>query len=166
MDRNNVILVDEFDNEVGVQEKMKAHQEGNLHRAISVLIFNKKGELLIQKRAKTKYHSPNLWSNTVCTHPQKDELTKEAAERRLQEELGFTCTLAFTFSFIYKVSLENGLIEHEFDHVFYGRYDGLIYPNPSEVSEVKWVNLEWLKEDIKLNPMIYTEWFKLLIVKI
>lgn len=166
VNRDKVILVDEFDNPIGVQEKLAAHEEGNLHRAISVLIYNKKGEILLQKRAKSKYHSPSLWSNAACTHPQENEESIDAAKSRLYEELGFTCDLEFLFSFTYKTEFENGLIEHEFDHVFWGEYDGKMNINPLEASEVKYVKMNWLKKDIKENPRKYTDWFKILFNKI
>lgn len=166
MKRNKVILVDEFDNQIGIQEKMKAHEAGNLHRAISVLIYNEKGEMLLQKRADSKYHSPALWSNAACTHPQENEKPIDAAMARLHEELGFTIDLDFMFSFIYKAEFSNNLIEYEFDHVFKGVYEGDMNLNPEEVSEVKYVTLDWLKQDISNNPKSYTEWFKILLEKI
>lgn len=166
MKRNKVILVDEFDNQIGVQEKIKAHEDGNLHRAISVLIYNSKGEMLLQKRADSKYHSPTLWSNAACTHPQENEKPIDAAKTRLSEELGFTCDLEFMFTFIYKAKFGNGLTEHEFDYVFKGVYEGNMNLNPKEVSKVKYVSIDWLKEDVIKNPTNYTEWFKILLQKL
>jgi len=163
-----VILVDEKDNEIGVEEKMKAHKEGKLHRAFSVLLFNKKGELLIQKRAKTKYHTPGLWSNTCCSHPGiSKDVFKEAA-KRLKEELGIDYNpkkLKEIFRFIYKVKVGN-LIENEFNHVIFGKFSGNPKPNRMEVEDWKWIEMKKLKKDIKENPKKYTPWFKLILDKL
>jgi len=120
-----VVLVDENDNEIGVEEKINAHRKGLLHRAFSIFVFNSKNELLLQKRAADKYHSGGLWSNTCCSHPRPGENLKDAAHRRLQEEMGFDCSLREVFSFLYKKSFDNGLTEHELDHVFFGKFDGI-----------------------------------------
>ena len=154
-----IICVDEKDKELGYIEKMDAHINGVLHRALSVFIFNEKNELLLQKRYSGKYHSPSLWTNTCCTHPNKNEDTAYAAKRRLQEEMGFSCDLKEVFSFIYYIKFDNNLIEHEFDHVFFGKYNGSINFNTNEVENYKWISLNELKKDIKLNPQIYTFWF-------
>lgn len=156
-----VILVDENDNQIGVEEKLKAHQNANLHRAFSIFVFNDKNELLLQQRALDKYHSGGLWTNTCCSHPRPKEETINAAERRLQEEMGFSCELSLVFSFKYKAIFDNGLTENEFDHVFVGKYDNEIVPNKIEVNAYKWVDLKWLEKDIKTNQEIYTVWFKI-----
>ena len=154
-----VILVDKKDEKVGIEEKIKAHQEGKLHRSFSIFIFNSKGELLIQQRAKSKYHSPLLWSNTCCSHPRPNEKLIEAAKRRLKEEMGVETDLKEIFSFIYRAKSREW-IEHEFDHVFLGKFDGNPKPNKKEVEDFKWINLPDLKKDIKEHPRKYTFWFK------
>ena len=155
-----VVLVDENDKVLGTKEKIQAHQEGLLHRAFSVLIFNEKNEMLIHKRAADKYHCGGLWTNACCSHPRLNEATIDAAKRRLTEEMGFTCDLKYIDSFIYKVSLNNGLTEHEFDHLYVGKYTGLIEANPKEVEGWKHVSLKEIKKDIEKQPEIYTFWFK------
>lgn len=162
-----VILVDKNDKEIGFDEKLKAHQNGGkLHRAFSIFIFNSKKELLLQKRAQGKYHSALLWTNTCCSHPRPAEVLSAAAHRRLKEEMGFDCDLSEKFSFIYKVDLENGLSENEFDHVFFGKFDVEPKPNPKEADSWQWIGLEELKQDIKQNPEKYTYWLKLSLNKI
>jgi len=161
-----VILVDENDNEIGTEEKMKAHQEGKLHRCFSIFVFNSKDELLLQKRAKSKYHSGGLWSNTCCSHPIPGEPIEKTVHQRLKEEMGFDCELKEIFSFTYKAKLDNNLFEHEYDHVFIGNFDGKPTPNPEEVDEWKWVDLEELKKGIQENPDNYTYWFKASIDKV
>ncbi|MBS3137230.1 isopentenyl-diphosphate Delta-isomerase [Candidatus Woesearchaeota archaeon] len=155
-----VILVNESDQQIGIEEKLKAHQLGLLHRAFSIFIFNKKKELLLQQRARTKYHSPLLWTNTCCSHPMPGESTAQAAHRRLHEELGFDCNLKESFTFLYKTEFDNGLIEHEFDHVFIGYYDQQIVPNKQEIESVKWISLENLKDDIQKNQEKYSYWLR------
>ncbi len=155
-----VILVDENDNEIGVEEKIKAHEKGKLHRAFSIFIFNSKGEMLIHKRAENKYHSPGLWTNACCSHPRPKESLEEATKRRLMEEMGFNCSLKKAFSFIYKAKFDNGLTEHEFDHVFIGVCDVEPKPNANEVADWKWVKIDELLEDVKEHPEKYTVWFK------
>jgi isopentenyl-diphosphate Delta-isomerase len=155
-----VILVDRSDKQIGIEEKLKAHQEGKLHRAFSVFIFNSKKELLLQKRAEGKYHSSGLWTNTCCSHPRPGKDIKEEAEARLKEEMGIICKLEEKFSFIYKVKFENNLYEHEFDHVFFGKYNGLVKPRKEEVSSYKWVSLKELEKEINKNPEKYTFWLK------
>lgn len=155
-----VILVDENDNKIDTEEKLKAHKKGLLHRAFSVFVFNNKNELLMQKRAERKYHSGGLWTNTCCSHPAPDESTENAAHRRLREEMGFDCRLKEVFSFTYKVSFGNGLIEHELDHVYVGKYNKDPKPNPKEVNDYKWISLENLKAGIENNPDKYTYWAK------
>ncbi|MFC2143188.1 isopentenyl-diphosphate Delta-isomerase [Candidatus Aenigmatarchaeota archaeon] len=154
-----VILVDENDNAIGEAEKMKAHEDGALHRAFSIFVFNSQGKLLLQQRAKHKYHCGGLWTNTTCSHPRSGEETKNAAHRRLKEEMGFDTDLEEVFSFIYKVKFDNGLHEHEFDHVFVGNWDGDPKINKEEVEDFKWINPEELKEDVMVNPDKYTYWF-------
>ncbi|MEG0774009.1 isopentenyl-diphosphate Delta-isomerase [Clostridium sp.] len=158
----NIIAVNEFDKEVGSIEKMEAHYKGILHRAFSILIFNSKNELLLQKRNVNKYHSPGLWTNTCCSHPRYGESLQEAIYRRLKEEMGFICDLKEIFNFVYKAELENNLFEHEFDHVFFGFYDGEVNINKDEADDFKWVSINEIKSDIKDNPEAYTYWFKVL----
>jgi isopentenyl-diphosphate delta-isomerase len=149
---DNVILVDTHDKPIGQMEKMEAHMRGELHRALSVLVFNTAGEILLQQRAFSKYHTPGLWSNTACSHPRPGEVSLEAATRRLAEEMGFTTSLNESFDFIYKAHFDNGLIEHEFDHVFFGIYDGVPDINPEEANDYKWVKPGWLMEDMRSTP--------------
>ncbi len=158
--KEKVILVNKADHEIGEAEKMKVHKEGLLHRAFSVFIFNSRDQLLLQRRSKTKYHSPSLWSNTCCSHPRPSENILEAAHRRLKGEMGFDCDIRKDFSFIYKVQFDGGLFEHEYDHVFVGTCDKEPVPNPEEVDECKWVSMDRLKRDIRNNPEHYTYWFK------
>jgi isopentenyl-diphosphate delta-isomerase len=161
----NVILVDTNDTPVGQMEKLKAHLKGELHRALSVLVFNNDGEILLQQRAFSKYHTPGLWSNTCCSHPRPGEDSLEAATRRLQEEMGFTTPLIKSFDFIYKAHFDNGLIEHEFDHVFFGTFDGEPDINPEEANDFKWVKLNILMEDMRSSPENYTVWFRIIMEK-
>jgi len=161
-----VLLVDEQDNEIGVMEKLEAHRTALLHRAISVFIFNDRGELLLQRRAAEKYHSPLLWTNTCCSHPRPGETVYEAAQRRLQEEMGLQCSLSRQFSFTYKAVLSGGLTEHELDHVFFGYSNAVPLANPEEVAEWKYLSLEKIEEEIILKPESYTSWFKLMLDKI
>lgn len=158
---DDIILVDESDLLIGTEKKENVHQKGLLHRAFSVFIINNNRELLLQRRALTKYHSPGLWTNTCCSHPAPDEKTLDAAHRRLKEEMDFDCPLKEIFSFVYKASFENGLIEHEFDHVFVGYWEGKPLPDPREVADFKWADLGFLRKDILKNPQKYTEWFKI-----
>jgi isopentenyl-diphosphate delta-isomerase len=157
-----VVLVDKNDNQIGLMPKMEAHEKAVLHRAFSVFTFNNKGELLLQQRAAHKYHSPLLWTNTCCSHQREGETNIEAGKRRLQEEMGFTTELKEVFSFIYKAPFENGLTEHELDHVMVGDFDGEPNINKDEVESYKWMLLEDVKNDIENNPEIYTEWFKII----
>lgn len=161
----NVILVDTNDNPVGQMEKLKAHLKGELHRALSILIFNSDGEILLQQRAFSKYHTPGLWSNTCCSHPRPGEDSLEAATRRLHEEMGFTTPLIKSFDFIYKAHFDNGLIEHEFDHVFFGTFDGEPVINPEEANDFEWVKLNNLMEDMRSSPENYTVWFRIIMEK-
>ena len=158
-----VVLVDEKDNEIGTEDKLAAHKEGELHRAFSIFVFNSKKELLLQKRSSEKYHSSELWSNTCCGHPGKGKDINNEARNRLNEEMGFDCHLEEKLSIIYKVKLENGLTEHEYDHVFFSKYDNNPKPNPNEVLEWKWMSLKELKLDIESNPSKYTAWLRIII---
>ena len=161
MIEEEIILVDDNDNEIGTMEKQEAHLKGKLHRAISVFIFNSKGDLLLQQRAISKYHSGGLWSNACCTHPRKGESTEKAAKRRLVEEMGMRCDLKFRFSFIYRAELANGLIEHEFDHVYFGESDDEPILNAEEAENFKYENIYTLINNVKKNGSEYTEWFKI-----
>jgi len=160
-----VILVDENDTPVGLMEKIEAHEKALLHRAFSVFIFNKKGELMLQQRAVSKYHSPLLWTNTCCSHQREGETNIEAGKRRLQEEMGFSTDLKEVFSFIYKAPFDNGLTEHELDHVMIGFYDDAPKLNKEEAEAYKWMPLEDVKKDIEENPQLYTAWFKIIFKK-
>lgn len=161
-----VILVDEQDQEIGLMEKHEAHEKGLLHRAFSVFIFNGKGEMMLQRRALAKYHSGGLWTNTCCSHPRQGERVEDAAHRRLNEEMGFQTSLEYQYAFIYKTGLDQGMIEHEYDHVFFGEYEGEPNLNPHEAMEYDFVSLEDLKLDIKNKPDRYTVWFKMIMAKV
>jgi isopentenyl-diphosphate Delta-isomerase len=156
----SVILVDEHDNEVGIEEKLNAHLFGKLHRAVSVFLFNEKRQLLIQQRAYSKYHSGGLWSNTCCGHPRPEESPLQASQRRLWEEMGVRCELEKLFHFVYKAALDNKMTEYEFDHVFVGWFDGEAKPNPDEACAWKWMKISMLEKEIFLYPERYTFWFK------
>lgn len=156
---DDIILVDENDVQVGTGEKMAVHEAGKLHRAFSIMIFNSRGELMLQKRAKEKYHCGGLWTNACCSHPRPGETLVEATKRRLAEEMGMTCELEEIFSFIYKSSFSNGLTEHEFDHVFVGQFDGEPNLNPNEAEAWRWISEKDLFEDIERNQDNYTPWF-------
>jgi len=158
---SDIILVDENDNQIGIMEKIEAHEKGLLHRCFSIFILNSKGEMMLQKRADGKYHCGGLWTNTCCSHPKPNEGNKEAAHRRLKEEMGFDCELKEIFNFTYYKKFDNGLIEHEFDHVFIGNYDGDPELNSDEVSDWQWVSPKYLDKDTDSNPNKYTYWFVL-----
>ena len=161
MSKENVILVDEKDNQVGLMPKLEAHEKGLLHRAFSIFIFNSDYKLLLQKRASSKYHSGGLWTNTCCSHPRDGEDTMDAASRRLYEEMGIKTSLRKVHEFIYRAELDNNLIENEFDHVFYGIYNDDPVLNTDEADDFKWIDMETLKNDIDNNPDQYTVWFKI-----
>jgi len=162
----DVILVDEQDNPVGTMGKMEVHEKALLHRAFSVFIFNDKREMLLQKRAASKYHSAGLWTNTCCSHPKPGETTEAAAIKRLQEEMGFSTPISKAFSFVYKAPFDNGLTEHEYDHVFTGTFNGLINPDPREVSDYCYQSIETVKENVQTHPDHFTEWFKIALPKV
>ena len=161
-----VILVNETDEQTGTMEKMEAHQKGLLHRAFSIFIFNSKGEMLLQQRAPGKYHNGELWTNACCSHPAPGEPTHIAANRRLKEEMGFTTQLEKAFEFTYKASFENGLTEHEFDHVFIGQYDGKIDVNKSEVKDYCFKAIDELESSLQSHPQKFTAWFKIAFPKV
>ena len=162
----DVILVDEKDNPIGTCEKLEAHKKKLLHRAFSIFIFNDKNELLLQRRAISKYHSGGLWTNTVCSHPRPSEDTISAAHRRLVEEMGFDTEVMEIFTFSYKHEFDNGITENEFDHVIVGKYNEDPVANPEEVEEWKWATREEVLLDIKENPDKYTYWFKIAFPKV
>jgi isopentenyl-diphosphate Delta-isomerase len=159
----HVVLVDDQDNPIGSMEKLEAHQKGVLHRAFSILLFNSKGELLLQKRAKTKYHSAGLWSNTCCSHPLPGESMADATRRKLKQEMGIDLQPEFAYKFIYKANLDGNLIEHEYDHVFIGSFDGTPVFNIDEVEDWKFIEMKPLRVEIQKYPQVYTAWFKLII---
>lgn len=159
---DQVILVDKDDNELGSMEKMEAHRKGVLHRAFSVLLFNSKGEMLLQKRSAGKYHSAGLWTNTCCSHPKPDESMETAIHRRLKEEMGIDVQLKFAYTFVYKVALDNELTEHELDHVYIGLFDGEPAINKHEVESWKFIDRANLQEEILKHPENFTHWFKLM----
>ena len=161
-----VVLVNENDVAIGTMEKLEAHQKGLLHRAFSVFIFNDKNELLLQRRALTKYHSAGLWTNTCCSHPRPNENTLNAANRRLVEEMGIETELIFKTSFIYKTKFDNGLTEHEFDHIFFGTSNENPTINAEEVDSFVWMSVEALKQKINLTPNEFTSWFKIAVKKL
>ena len=165
MNEEKVILVDENDLPIGLMGKMEAHEKALLHRAFSVFVLNSKNELMLQRRALHKYHSPGLWTNTCCSHQRENETTLAAGSRRLQEEMGFVTPLKEKFSFIYKAAFDNGLTEHEFDHVLVGTYENSPDINEDEVGEWKWMGLKEIQKDIKNNPDNYTPWFKIIFEK-
>ena len=158
-----VVLVSEKDEILGVMDKMQAHENGILHRAFSVFLFNDKGEMLLQKRAAGKYHSPNQWTNAVCSHPRLDETYLEAAERRLKEELGIETPLTYRFNFLYKADVGQNLWEHELDHVFTGNFEGEFKLNEEEVSEVRYISIDELDKEMSANPENFTQWFKIIL---
>ena len=162
MAEEHVILVNEKDQEIGLMPKFEAHQKAVLHRAFSVFIFNSENELMLQQRASNKYHSPNLWTNTCCSHQRSGESNIQAGTRRLYEEMGFTTPLKEITSFIYKAPFDNGLTEHELDHIMVGYYNEDPVINSDEVEDWKWMKIEDVKNDISLNPDLYTAWFKII----
>lgn len=158
-----VILVDEQDRQTGVMEKLAAHVEGKLHRAISVFIFNNDNELLLQQRASGKYHSPLLWTNTCCSHPRPGEEAESAAMRRLQEEMGMTAPILPVFHFLYRANVGGGLTEFEYDHVFVGTTSQQPAPSAEEVQSWKYITKDELLHSVSMQPELYTEWFKIFV---
>lgn len=165
MKEEQVILVNENDEKIGLMPKQEAHEKGVLHRAFSIFIFNDNNELMLQQRALHKYHSPGLWTNTCCSHQRDGETSLEAGKRRLFEEMGFSTDLKETTSFIYKAPFDNGLTEHELDHILVGNFEKTPEINTEEVASWKWMHLEDVKKDIQNNPEIYTAWFKIIFDK-
>jgi isopentenyl-diphosphate delta-isomerase len=161
-----VILVNTSDEQIGVMEKIEAHEKALLHRAFSIFIFNSNGEMLLQQRALAKYHSPGLWTNACCSHPRPGENINDAAMRRLQEELGFQTKLHKVFDFTYRATFDNGLTEHEFDHVFVGSYNNDIHPNENEVMNISYQSIENIRDSLFIEPAKYTAWFQIAFPKI
>ncbi|MBC7747189.1 MAG: isopentenyl-diphosphate Delta-isomerase [Methylotenera sp.] len=162
MIEENVILVNKNDEQIGLMPKLEAHEKAVLHRAFSVFVLNSKNEIMLQQRAVQKYHSPLLWTNTCCSHQREGETNIQAGSRRLFEEMGFKTELKELFHFIYKAPFDNGLTEHELDHVMIGYYDGEPVINPEEVESWKWIKIEEVKKDMELHPLLYTVWFKII----
>ena len=163
-EKSLVVLVDENDAPLGTMEKMEAHRNGGrLHRAFSVIVFSPRGEIMLQRRAATKYHSQSLWTNTCCSHPAPGEATLEAAHRRLREEMGFDVPLQEVFSFVYRAELDTGLTEYEYDHVLVGEFSGEPLCNPQEVDDWRWISPKELKADMEASPQKYSAWFKIII---
>lgn len=165
MIEEQVILVNENNEQIGLMPKLEAHEKAVLHRAFSVFIFNDANQLLLQKRALNKYHSPGLWTNTCCSHQRDGETNIAAGKRRLQEEMGFVTNLEESISFIYKAPFDNGLTEHEYDHILLGKFNQEPVINPSEVADWKWMSLEEIKKDLLNQPEMYTAWFKIIFDK-
>lgn len=161
VDEQLVILVDANDHQTGVAEKMDAHRKGLLHRAFSVFIRNSQGQILLQQRAFSKYHSGGLWTNACCSHPRPGENLIDAAHRRIQEEMGFDCDLKHVYNFTYRVKLDNELTEHELDHVLVGVYDGPVKPSPEEVYDYRYVDIDVLESELSKNPESFTSWFRI-----
>lgn len=166
MEKEYVILVDENDRETGICEKLEAHQKGLLHRAFSIFLFNKKGEYLLQQRADEKYHTPGLWSNTCCSHPRPDEKMEDALKRKLFQELGISAQVEKAFDFMYRAEFDNGLIENELDHVYFGEYSEKPNPNPEEVQAWKYISYEEIKAEMAQDEAKFTPWFKLVLDKV
>lgn len=166
MNRDHVVLVDAMDVALGSMDKMEAHLKGRLHRAFSVFLFNSQGEMLLHQRAADKYHGANLWTNACCSHPQWNEDVRGSALERLEFEMGMQCEITPAFSFLYNAHVENGLIEHELDHVFIGHTDDTPQPRASEVQNYKWIPIEDLKEIMALDPSLFTAWFKIALPKV
>jgi isopentenyl-diphosphate delta-isomerase len=162
MTEENVILVNENDEQIGLMPKLEAHEKAVLHRAFSVFVLNSKNEIMLQQRAQLKYHSPLLWTNTCCSHQREGETNIQAGSRRLFEEMGFKTDLKELFHFIYKAPFENGLTEHELDHVMIGYYNDQPTINPEEVESWKWMKIEDVKNDMEQQPDLYTVWFKII----
>jgi isopentenyl-diphosphate Delta-isomerase len=162
----HVILVNQNDEILGIKEKLIAHKEGLLHRAFSIIVFNDYKELLLQRRALSKYHSAGLWTNTCCSHPNPEENIEDSIHKRLSFEMGFDCNLYFGFSFLYKIKFKNGLTENEFDHVYYGFYNDLPQINYNEVMDFRWASIDALKKEVAESPQNFTAWFPLILEKL
>jgi len=165
MTEEKVILVNERDEPIGLMPKLEAHEKAVLHRAFSVFILNDKKEVMLQQRAHQKYHSPLLWTNTCCSHQREGETNIQAGKRRLSEEMGFSADLKELFHFIYKAPFDNGLTEHELDHVMIGYYEGEPIINHEEVEDWKWMSIEAIRTDMQQHPELYTVWFKIIFQK-
>lgn len=161
----HVVLVSEKDEVIGTMEKMEAHEKGILHRAFSVFLFNEAGEMMLQKRAAGKYHSPNQWTNAVCSHPRIDETYHDGAKRRMREELGIDAELSEKFNFVYKADVGQNLWEHELDYVFTGNFSGAVKLNEDEVAEIRYISMEELDAEMNKNPENFTEWFKIILAE-
>lgn len=159
---NQVILVDSEDREIGVMEKLEAHRKGLLHRAFSIFLFNGKGEMLLQKRAESKYHCGGLWSNACCSHPQPDKDIQWCLQEKLYQELRISAHLQKAFSLTYRAELDNGLTEFEYDHIYIGQFEGELHPNPKEVSSYRYVSIDSIADELKSKPEVFTPWFKIL----
>lgn len=162
MKEENVILVNRNDEQIGLMPKLEAHEKAVLHRAFSVFVLNDKNEIMLQQRAQHKYHSPLLWTNTCCSHQREGETNIQAGSRRLYEEMGFETELKELFHFIYKAPFDNGLTEHELDHVMIGHYNNEPKINTDEVENWKWMCIEDVQKDMLMQPEIYTVWFKII----
>ncbi len=160
---NLIALVDINDKVIGFDDKLEVHRKGLLHRAFSIIVVNSKKELLLQRRALSKYHSPGLWTNTCCSHQPKGFEMEPYAHQRLAEEMGFDCGFQFVNSFHYRIDFKDGMIENEIDHIYFGVFDGNPKPNPAEVSDWKWIGVDDVKKDLLENPTIYTYWFRFII---
>jgi isopentenyl-diphosphate delta-isomerase len=158
-----VVLVDESDRELGTLEKQRAHAEGRLHRALSVFVLNSRGEMLLQRRASSKYHSGGLWTNACCSHPRPGEPVDVAARRRLREEMGIDCELEPAFAFTYRADVGGGLVEHEFDHVFLARHDGDPVPHADEVDGWRWIDVQGVADEVAAAPERFTPWFRMVV---
>lgn len=166
MEKEYVILVDENDRKTGTCEKLEAHQKGLMHRAFSIFLFNKEGEFLIQQRADEKYHTPGLWSNTCCSHPRPDEEMEEALQRKLFQEMGIYSQVEKVFDFAYRADFDNGLVENEVDHVYFGEYNDAPNPNPAEIQSWKYSSFEEIKNEIEQDEASFTPWFKLVFERV
>jgi isopentenyl-diphosphate Delta-isomerase len=164
--REEVILVDEQDRPRGTAEKLAAHRAGLLHRAFSVIVFNSGGGLLLHRRAWHKYHSGGLWTNACCSHPRPGESTLDAANRRLREEMGFQTDLRPAGSLLYRAAVGRGLVEHEYDHILVGEWDGIPDPDPAEVADWRWLSLPRLHQELTLAPARFTPWFRLIVQRL
>ncbi|NNE70718.1 MAG: isopentenyl-diphosphate Delta-isomerase [Rhodothermales bacterium] len=156
-----VVLVDTNDRPIGEMGKLEVHERGLLHRAFSVFVFNDRGELMLQRRAESKYHSGGLWSNTCCSHPQPGEIVQNAAHRRLWEEMRLECDIQPHFTFVYRAELDRGLVEHEYDHVFVGRTDRTPDPDPAEVADWRWTPVDVIRRELEERPGDFTSWFRI-----